>query len=85
MKFIAILRAIVELLPLVIQIIKQVEAEIPGQGKGEAKLAAVRAILEGAYSIASDLGVALSDLWPALEKTISGIVGAFNTAGIFKK
>lgn len=85
MKFLAILRAIVELLPLVIQIIKQVEAEIPGQGKGEAKLAAVRAILEGAYAIASDIGVTLSDLWPALEKTISGLVSAFNSAGIFKK
>jgi len=85
MKFLTILKAIIALLPMVIEAIKAVEEAIPGQGKGEAKLAAIRAILEGAYAAAQDIGLTFSELWPALEKTIAGLVGAFNSAGVFRK
>ena len=85
MKFLTIIKTIVSLLPLIIEAIKAVEEAIPGQGKGEAKLAAIRAILEGAYATAQDLGVTFADLWPALEKTIGGLVSAFNSSGMFKK
>ena len=37
---------IVQLLPALIAAIKAIEEAIPGQGQGEAKLAAVRGIIE---------------------------------------
>lgn len=63
---------IAKLLPVLIEIIKTVEAAIPGEGKGEAKLVMVRQILE-----VTDNSIA--QLWPALEKVIAILVQAFNT------
>lgn len=76
MNAIATLKTIIDLLPLLIQTIKAVEAAIPGQGKGEAKLAAVRGVME---SVDAGLG----SIWPAVEKAIAAIVAAFNKAGVF--
>jgi len=84
-KFLAIVKTLVSLLPLLIEAIKAVEEAIPGKGAGEAKLAAVRAMLEASYAVANDLGLTFAELWPAIEKTVAGLVGALNTAGVFKK
>ena len=65
-------------LPLIIDTIKAVEAAIPGQGKGEAKLAAVREILETVDDGFKNLG-------PQVLKIIVTIVKALNAAGVFKK
>lgn len=69
---------IAKLLPVLIDIIKSIEAAIPGSSKGEAKLAAVREILETV-----DAGV--GQLWPTIEKVIGVIVKVFNTTGVFQK
>lgn len=85
MQFLIIARTIVDLLPVIIDAMKAVEAAIPGEGKGEQKLAMVRGILEGAYVAADDTANEFEKLWPAVARAIAGVVAAFNAAGIFKK
>lgn len=62
---------IVKLIPALIEVIRAVEAAIPGAGKGEQKLAMVRQILE----VTDDT---IAQLWPTLEKVITILVQAFN-------
>ncbi len=69
--------AIVQLLPALIAAIKAIEEAIPGQGQGEAKLAAVRGIIE-----AVDAGY--KGLWPQIQPVIGVLVGLFNKTGAFK-
>lgn len=64
---------IAKLIPVLIEIIKAVEAAIPGEGKGEAKLAMLRQILEVTDST-------IANLWPSLEKVIGIIVATLNSA-----
>lgn len=73
-KIIAILR----LLPAIIEAIKALEAAIPGSGQGEAKLAALRGILEAADST-------ITNLWPTIERVVGVVVGLFNKTGAFAK
>lgn len=70
--------AVLKLLPVLISAIKAIEEAIPGRGKGELKLAAIREILEQADETAKGL-------WPLVAGTISTLVGLFNKTGIFKK
>ncbi len=74
MKFVAIM----QYLPTIIAIIRTVEDAIPGKGQGEAKLAAVREMLELA-----DMG--FQDALPTVDKLIGILVALFNKAGIFRK
>ena len=73
-----ILLIIIQLIPVLIELLKAVEAAIPGEGKGEAKLAMVRGVIEAGYEGASEI-------WPSLEKVIAVIVKAFNATGVFSK
>jgi len=85
MKYLQALKLIMSMLPLLIEAIKAAEEAIPGQGKGEAKLAMIRAVLESAYSISTDVQAKFDDVWPALKTTIGAVVASLNTAGVFKK
>jgi hypothetical protein len=85
MQYFQILQLIITLLPLLVEIIKQVEELIPGRGKGEEKLAAVRTILESSYKVSTDAAVAFETIWPALEKAIAGLVSVLNAVGALKK
>lgn len=67
-----------KLIPLMIEVIKAIEAAIPGQGQGEAKLAAVRGILETTDDT-------LNNSIPIIEKVISILVDLFNKTGAFNK
>lgn len=69
---------IAKLLPVLIDIIKAMEAAIPGSSKGEAKLAAVREILE-------TVDATVGQLWPTIEKVIGVVVKVFNATGVFNK
>jgi hypothetical protein len=73
-----LITAILQLLPALINAIKAIEEAIPGEGKGELKLAAIRQILE----VTSEYS---SKLWPTLEKVIGVVVSTFNTTGVFNK
>lgn len=68
---------ILNLIPALIAAMKAIEDAIPGSGKGEEKLSAIRAILE-----AVDAGSV--KLWPQISAVIGVLVGLFNRAGVFK-
>ena len=70
------LMIILSLVPALIDAIKAIEAAIPGQGKGEQKLAAIREIMEASYDN-------VSVIWPYVSKTIGVLVGLFNNTGAF--
>lgn len=78
MNWIAIATTVLQLLPAIITAIKAIEEAIPGQGRGEDKLAAIRGILEG-------VNANVDAYWPAIEKAIGVIVGLFNRTGVFAK
>jgi len=69
---------IVKLIPALIELIKEIETVIPQGGQGQAKLVAIRGIMESSYG-------GLSDIWPSLEKVIAVLVNLFNTSGVFVK
>ena len=78
MNWLTSVTTILQLLPSIITAIKAIEDAIPGKGQGEAKLAAIREILE---SVSGQV----SSLWPFIEKAISVLVGLFNKTGTFTK
>ena len=70
--------ALLQLLPAIITALKAIEEAIPQPGQGAAKLAALRAILEG-------VSTQVASLWPVIEKAVSVLVGLFNATGVFQK
>jgi hypothetical protein len=85
MNFLQIVRILLELLPLIIQTIRAVEEAIPGQGKGEAKLALVRTTLEAAHAVANDMKLPFESLWPQVNSIVNRTVSVFNSIGEFNK
>ena len=69
---------ILKLLPLIIEVVKAIEAAIPGASQGEAKLAMVRGALEVADS-------SINETLPSIEKVIALVVAIFNKTGTFSK
>lgn len=65
---------VIRMLPALIEAIKALETAIPGRGKGEAKLAALRGVLEAADST-------IGALWPSLEKVVGVLVATMNRTG----
>ena len=72
------LNDVLKLLPAIIIAIKAIEDAIPGSGKGEEKLAAIRAIMEAANG-------QITLYWPLIQTTIGILVGLFNKTGTFQK
>lgn len=68
---------ILNLLPALITAIKAIEEAIPGSGKGEEKLSAIRAILEAVDASAAKL-------WPQISAVTGVLVGLFNRTKVFK-
>lgn len=92
MKWILIIKAVLELLPALTKAIKEVEEILPGKGNGEAKLELIRLGVESAYEtgksvagVAEESFVAFEPMWRSLKNTIGSIVELFNKAGIFTK
>ena len=73
-----VLLQVLALIPALITLIKEIEKVIPASGQGEAKLTAVRQILEAGYE-------GISAIWPVIEKVVAVLVGLFNSAGVFAK
>ena len=78
MNAFTLLSTVLQLIPAIIAAIKAIEDAMPGEGKGELKLRAIREIIEASYDKAAAI-------WPAVEKTIGILVGLFNSVGTFKK
>ena len=72
------LRIILSLVPEIIKAITAIEDAIPGQGKGEQKLAAIRGIIEASYEQATSI-------MPIIERVIGVLVNTFNAVGSFRK
>lgn len=69
---------VLKMLPVIIAAIKAIEDAIPGNGKGEQKLAMLRQILELTDST-------ITNLWPTIESVVKVLVNTFNDTGVFKK
>ena len=70
--------AIIQAIPLVIQAIKAIEAAIPQQGQGQAKLDAV-------LNIITAVNAELQQYLPQLTAIIGTLVSLFNKTGSFTK
>lgn len=81
---ILIIQTGLQLLSVTSEVIKQIEAVIPGQGHGEQKLAAAREILSSLYAASGGLAEVFEAVWPALQKSIAVLVGVFNKIGLFQ-
>lgn len=68
---------ILQLIPALIAAMRAIEEAIPGAGKGEEKLSAIRQILEAVDSGATKY-------WPQIQAVIGVLVGLFNKTGAFK-
>ncbi len=69
---------ILKLLPFIIEAIKAIELALPGNAKGEAKLALLREVLEA-------VDQSTQQYWPAISKVVEVLVKAFNATGVFQK
>lgn len=78
MSWITTATTILNLLPALIMAMRAIEEAIPGQGKGEDKLAAIRAILEATNA-------QIGALWPTIQTVIGILVALFNKTGAFTK
>ena len=78
MSWITTANIILNLIPALITAMKAIEEAIPGQGKGEDKLAAIRAILEATNA-------QIGALWPTIQTVIGVLVTLFNKTGTFAK
>lgn len=85
MQYIAIIKAVLSLLPLIIEIVRTIESAFPTSGAGKAKLEAAKTMLQSGYDLASDKLVDFEKMWPALAATIGAIVSIANTTGEFNK
>lgn len=83
MNFFAILKLIIQLLPIIHTAIDQIDDMFPASGYGAQKLALVKTIIEKAIAI-SDVGEAFGknpawtfdSIWPMLSGIIANIVSA---------
>lgn len=78
MSWITTANIILNLIPALITAMRAIEEAIPGQGKGEDKLAAIRAILEATNA-------QIGALWPMIQTVIGILVALFNKTGTFAK
>lgn len=72
------IKIVLSLVPALISAISAIEEAIPGQGKGEQKLAAIRGIIETGNE-------QVTRLWPMIEGAIAALIKVFNATGAFKK
>ena len=70
--------SIIALIKAITAAVRAIEELMPESGKGSEKLAAIRAMLEGAVD-------GLEQKWPAIEKIIGAVVSLYNAIGVFKK
>lgn len=86
MQYVAIAKFIFSIFPLLLKLIKEVEAQFPDSDQGNAKREAVIAMLEAAFDVATDVvSFNFADVQPALEKTIGGIVKFLNKTNSWDK
>jgi hypothetical protein len=83
MGYLAILKLIVQLLPIIIDAVKAIEAAIPAAGQGSVKLETVKNLVMSVADITQD--VDSKNLSSAIEKVIGLVVTLLNKTGVFSK
>ena len=78
MSTIATITTVLKLIPVILEIIKSIETQIPQSGKGKEKLEFVKNILTVTYP-------QVVDIWGMVEKIITSAVTLYNATGTFKK
>lgn len=81
----SIIKLILALLPSIIDAVRAIESALPVSNQGALKLALLRDTLQAGWSVANDAVTTFDAAWPAIEKTISAVVGLFNRTGAFVK
>lgn len=79
MSFLAIIHAVIEVLPLLLQLVTIAENAFPHPGAGAQKLDLVKTALSTAYSTASAGEGVFDQLWPILSNIVGSIVAARKT------
>lgn len=82
MQAIATIKLLLQLLPIIIEAVRAIEAALPAAGQGAAKLALVRETLSGAFELANDAGVTFEKAWPSIERTIAAVVALMNKSAL---
>ncbi len=85
MQFLAIIKLVMQLLPIVIEAIKAIEDAFPVGGAGKAKMEVIKNTVESAYQVAGETTHAFETIWTPLSTMASAVVGLFNSTGLFKK
>ena len=71
------IKLIIQILPLIIELVKSIENAIPASGKGKEKLEFAKSILDSAIPN-------IETIWSSIEKIISATVAVMNKTGLFK-
>lgn len=81
----AMISAVGQLLPILIQAMQAIESAIPESGAGGTKLALVKAWMEKAFEGMNLAATTFGAVWPILETTAETLVAWYNSTGVFKK
>lgn len=76
MNFIAIIKLVIQLLPMIEQLVAQAEALFPQSGTGAQKLDVVKTAIGSAYTVASGAEGAFEEVWPTINGVVNSIVAA---------
>lgn len=85
MGFFALVNAILQMLPMIIDLIKQIEAAFPAPDQGPAKLQLLLDTLHGSMVIGTAPFPTMADFDAAVSKIVGAWVNFFNSIGTFKK
>lgn len=77
------LALLMQLLPALSKFITEVESMFPQGGAGQAKLEAVRQMLEAAFAGINGLTTTFEEVWPLLHAAIGSLVNVANTLRVF--
>ena len=77
MSVFTVLKTLASLMPTLLQIISLLDDVKPESGKGTDKLAALKTVVQSAYTVSTDTSVAFEKIWPAIESVVGGLVALF--------
>lgn len=72
------IKLILQLVPIILELVKAIEAQIPEGGQGKAKLDFIQTVLTQAYP-------QIVDIWGMVEKIVSSAVTLYNATRSFQK
>ena len=71
------IKLILQLLPTIIEVVKQLENIFPESGKGSLKYELIVTVLQNTYDISASY-------MPIIEKMVNAVVSVFNKFGVFE-